>query len=189
MIAVLANESEYPAVREFFELFKTHWEFYHNGSRCDVLICSTNQCLDRSAKLVLMFGGRRNPSIKTNESRFVHGILVRFSHTKESPSQCMEIVFLNSKEVHSLVDERTREPAAMKLDSQGQAIVRIGFDLFHEVSRLLTRGQPPANAAVATLELHIALIRDLITSHSILLVEIPPSLLSSWIQLYRLSDS
>jgi hypothetical protein len=39
---------------------------------------------------------------------------------------------------------------------------------------LLTAGQPPANAGTPTLELHIALLRELITRSGMPLVEIPP---------------
>jgi peptidoglycan/xylan/chitin deacetylase (PgdA/CDA1 family) len=52
--------------------------------------------------------------------------------------------------------------------------VRIGYDLFGEIHTLLTVGQPAANAAIPALDLHIALLRDLIVSHHIPLVEIPP---------------
>ena len=42
--------------------------------------------------------------------------------------------------------------------------MRVGYDLFAEVRTLLTTGQPSANAAIPALELHIALLRDLIVS-------------------------
>jgi peptidoglycan/xylan/chitin deacetylase (PgdA/CDA1 family) len=53
-------------------------------------------------------------------------------------------------------------------------VVRVGYDLFHEVRFLLTEGQPEENAASPTLDLHIALLRDLITGSGIPLIEIPP---------------
>ena len=53
-------------------------------------------------------------------------------------------------------------------------LARIGYDLFSEVRTLLTLGQPPANAGIPTLEVHIAFLRDLITGRGISLVEIPP---------------
>ena len=45
---------------------------------------------------------------------------------------------------------------------------------FRKSSHLLTRGQPEANAAIPALEIHIALVRDLIVGASLPLVEIPP---------------
>ena len=53
-------------------------------------------------------------------------------------------------------------------------VARIGYDLFSEVRTLLTSGQPVANASLPVLDLHIAFLRDLITSCGIPLVEIPP---------------
>ncbi len=53
-------------------------------------------------------------------------------------------------------------------------LARIGYDLFSEVRTLLTVGQPPANANMPALELHIAFLRDLITGCGVPLVEIPP---------------
>ena len=52
--------------------------------------------------------------------------------------------------------------------------MRVGFDLFAEVEDLLRRGQPAKHAQIPTLDLQIALLRDLIVSHSIPLSEIPP---------------
>jgi hypothetical protein len=52
--------------------------------------------------------------------------------------------------------------------------VRIGFDLFQEIHHLLTRGQPLAQARIPTLELHTTVLRDLILSCGIALIEIPP---------------
>ena len=53
-------------------------------------------------------------------------------------------------------------------------LARIGYDLFGEIRTLLTVGQPPANASLPALELHIAFLRDLITGSGVSLVEIPP---------------
>jgi hypothetical protein len=38
MIGVLSAPSEHPAVREFFELFKTPWEFYARDRTYDVVL-------------------------------------------------------------------------------------------------------------------------------------------------------
>ena len=53
-------------------------------------------------------------------------------------------------------------------------MARIGYDLFAEVRTLLTAGQPKLNAGIPTLDLHIALLRDLIVASGVPLVEIPP---------------
>jgi hypothetical protein len=53
-------------------------------------------------------------------------------------------------------------------------VARIGYDLFQEIRVLLTDGQPPENAGIPTLELHIAVLRDLIVESEVPLIEIPP---------------
>ncbi|HVS90349.1 MAG TPA: hypothetical protein VHF01_19260 [Candidatus Acidoferrum sp.] len=50
----------------------------------------------------------------------------------------------------------------------------ICYDVFGEVRTLLTAGQPPANASIPALELHVAFLRDLVTGCGVSLVEIPP---------------
>jgi hypothetical protein len=53
-------------------------------------------------------------------------------------------------------------------------VVRIGYDLFQEVSYLLMTGQPAMNAASPAVELHARLFRDLITRAGVPLLEVPP---------------
>src|SRR5437773_11020768 len=60
MIGVLVEEAERSAVAEFFELFKTPWEFYRDRSNYDILICSKSELPDSSAKLVLIYGCEEN---------------------------------------------------------------------------------------------------------------------------------
>ena len=59
-------------------------------------------------------------------------------------------------------------------ESRGRDVARIGYDLFAEIRTLLTVGQPAAYASIPTLDLHIALLRDLIVASGAPLVEIPP---------------
>src|SRR5437870_1230635 len=87
MIGVVARAEEHDIVREFFELFKTPWEFCRDNERYRVLL---------------------------------------------------------------------------------------RYELFQEIRFLLTTGQPPENAAIPTLERHIALLRRWIIGSGIPLVEIPP---------------
>src|SRR6266581_2903143 len=61
MIGVLASDAEHPVVREFFELFKTPWEFYRSGTQYEVLICSDIRLPSNSAKLALLYGAEQKP--------------------------------------------------------------------------------------------------------------------------------
>ena len=49
MIGVVAGEPEHAAVAEFFELFKTPWEFCRPGKRYDVLLCSNDRIPENDA--------------------------------------------------------------------------------------------------------------------------------------------
>jgi hypothetical protein len=66
------------------------------------------------------------------------------------------------------------EAAGIAMGAQGQKVVRLGYDLFEEIAFLLTTGQPIENARIPTLELHIALLRDIVLDAGISVLEIPP---------------
>lgn len=175
MIGVLADDAEHSVVSEFFELFKTPWEFYRSDSKYDVLICSGPQFQDSSAKLVLVYGGEQ----RTFDREKGIDILSKRSNTILSYKGDRIPVYGNcltfkGEGIHVLVDERTQEPAALEIASPAQTLVRAGFDLFQEIRHLLTRGQPLTHARIPTLDLHIAMLRDLIVHCAIPLVEIPP---------------
>ncbi len=74
----------------------------------------------------------------------------------------------------ALKNESSGEAAMVKFRVKNQMIVRMGYNLFQEIRHLLARGQPEANAEIPALEMHIAILRDLIVGAGIPLVEIPP---------------
>ena len=73
MIGVIAREAEHSAVAEFFELFKTPWEFHRSGAHYDVLVCSNSLVPENSARLLLLYGAQRQafrvPNMKTRSAR------------------------------------------------------------------------------------------------------------------------
>ncbi len=54
------------------------------------------------------------------------------------------------------------------------SFARIGYDLFSEIQKLLTEGQPLETAEMPALELHIDILRTVILAAGVELVEIPP---------------
>jgi len=58
MIGVIADPAEHGVVREFFELFKTPWEFYRRDRQYDVVLCAGDAPFDSAAKLVLFYAGK-----------------------------------------------------------------------------------------------------------------------------------
>ncbi len=170
MIGVVASEADRAAVFEFFELFKTPWEFHRPGVHYEVLLCSSGIVPENNARLLLLYSSQRQPlekyrSIKTSCASGENFVLFRGERIPIYGS-CLLLEGLGNE---VLVHKGTNSVAPGT-----QVVVRMGFDLFAEVRHLLTEGQPIEFASIPTLDLHISLLRELIVSQGIALVEIPP---------------
>ena len=175
MIGVIANGIEPSTVAEFFELFKTPWEFWRPGTRYDVLLCSNSPVPDNDARLLLLYGSQqqefdRRRGIKTQS---VRGLAFVSFRSERMPIYGSCLLF-DDKNTKVLIHQGTNAAAAISTAFGAQAAVRLGFDLFEEVNYLLTKGQPAELASIPTLELHISLLRELIVSQKVPLVEILP---------------
>jgi hypothetical protein len=177
MIGVVAHPEEHGLVREFFELFKTPWEFYRSEEQYEVVLLARKDVGAEgvSANLVIVYAGQKvlfDEEEKTEiTSHRNHGILSY--NGGRLPIYRTNITFL-SKGVSFLKDEETQQSVGSLVKSGRKVVARIGYDLFQEVRVLLTDGQPPENASIPTLERHIAVLRDLIVGSGVPLVEIPP---------------
>jgi hypothetical protein len=134
MIGVVVQTGDEVVVREFFELFKTPWEFVRLGGRYDVLLCNQSEIPEVSASLVLHFGcdelpvaGGEPPAILAKRS----GGRIR-SEAGELPIYGGCLTF-RGEAVAGLVEISRCEAAAVASFSAGSNIVRLGFDLFAEV--------------------------------------------------------
>lgn len=176
MIGVIANPEEHDVAREFFELFKTPWEFCRKDRQYDVLLCAGEGQFDTTAKVALVYAGRKTDfdvHQKTQIGRQArHGSVLSYQGNR-IPIYGDTVTF-SEKESSLLTEEGSEECAAFLEESRDKVLARIGYDLFAEVRSLLTVGQPAANATLPALELHIAFLRDLITGSGVSLVEIPP---------------
>src|SRR5580693_2831235 len=176
MIGVIADAANHNVVREFFELFKTPWEFYRRDRRYEVLVCSEDSQFDGSANLVLRYAGSKIHLEDEQENQTGcqrrHTCILSYQGNR-IPIYGDTITFPGERG-GLLTDEDSRQCVAYLDQSKERVLARIGYDLFGEVRTLLTIGQPPANADMPALELHIALLRDIITGCGVPLVEIPP---------------
>ncbi|HEX4350930.1 MAG TPA: hypothetical protein VH251_11105, partial [Verrucomicrobiae bacterium] len=59
MISILASEADRPVVREFFELFKTPWQFHMPGAPFKILLSAGQEVPISDAALVIIFSGAR----------------------------------------------------------------------------------------------------------------------------------
>lgn len=175
MIGVAAPAEQHHVVHEFFELFKTPWEFCRSGVKYDVLLHAGGPLPPCAAKLVITYDGAaggsdRDRSWAAGSQR--QGAML--SWDGERIPVYGRAVTVASTSAATLVVEDTREPVVAQWRKDGVTFVGVGFDLFEEVRRLLTSGQPAANAAIPTLERHLAFLRSAILAAGIPLVEIPP---------------
>ncbi|HTS12549.1 MAG TPA: hypothetical protein VMH00_10560 [Candidatus Limnocylindrales bacterium] len=175
MIGVTADPANREVVCEFFELFKTPWEFCRPGGQYDVLLCEGNREAEATAKLVVHYSGVKLPlddqrNIRTQQRSA--GFLT-FQGAR-IPVYGQTITF-PSMPAGPLAEEVSGECAACLDESSDRLLARVGYDLFSEIRILLTSGQPPANAQFPALDLHIAFLRNLIVGSGISLVEIPPA--------------
>ncbi len=176
MIGVIADSAEQEVVREFFELFKTPWEFYRPKQLYDALVCTGDSEVDETAPLVLFYAGRKTHfddkhNIETGDQR-ARSCIVLYQGNRV-PLYGDTITF-SGRGNFLLTDEDSRQCVAYLERAGARVLVRIGYDLFGEVRALLAVGQPPTNASTPAMELHIAFLRDLITSNGVSLLEIPP---------------
>jgi hypothetical protein len=175
MIGVVAKQVEHPAAVEFFELFKTPWEFYRPGTHYDVLICSNREVPENNARLILLYGAQRQAfeecrGIRTR-SGTRHNLVSLRDERLPIYGGCL---LFDCPSRRGLVHEDTNLPAVVSAASGAQVVVRLGLDLFEEVRHLLTLGQPAEFASIPTLDLHISLLRELIVSNGVPLIEILP---------------
>jgi hypothetical protein len=178
MIGVIADCADHEVVREFFELFKTPWEFYQSGRAYDVLLSAggDRDRVDTRAKLVLVYSSQE--TLFDGERNIAIGRQRRNSSTLTFQDNQLpvygESLTFREEGLTLLTDAESRECVGCLRTSQEQVVARIGYDLFAEVRVLLSAGQPASNASIPTLDLQIALLRNLITASGIELAEIPP---------------
>ncbi len=176
MIGVISKVSEIKAVEEFFELFKTPWEFYvPNREYNVVVITSGEESADVNANLLLIYnskpasidgnGGVTRPS--NHDCEWVEWNGVEFPVYGD-------LMILPEAERPFVWCKGKSAVVGLEVDSKNRRTLRIGYDLFQEVSHLLSKGQPSQNAQFPTLEIHISLLRSMMVNAGVSFVEVPP---------------
>jgi hypothetical protein len=176
MIGIIAKDSEIPAVREFFQLFKTPWEFCVTERRYDVVIVTSGDAPTHPSTDLLVLYSSSNMKLDHGIGATV-GSAVKTGWLKWGDNEFPiygDLSALQGPGRPFLGSRETSATAALEFDGPSPQTVRIGYDLFEEVAFLLSGGQPPSNAHIPTLELHISLLRSIMVSSGISFVEIPP---------------
>jgi hypothetical protein len=177
VIGVICTDSERPAVREFFQLFKTPWMFWEPGASCDVLIVTSATALPESftAQLVIAFAAielRDDASLGVSPRSWVQDAVLEVGDL-QLPLYAGALTLAGDAKV---IGRSASGGAALIVECAtcSASILRCGYDLFAEVKFLLSTGQPRERAGTPTLDLHIELIRRWIVEAGIALWEIPP---------------
>ena len=135
MIGVIADSADHDVVREFFELFKTPWEFYRRDRRYEVVLCAADSLVDEDAKIVIVYGGRRMQSdreldIQADSRRT--SLCVLSYRGSRIPIYGDRVTFPEAGN-DILRDEDSQECAAYLRQSGERVLARVGYDLFGEV--------------------------------------------------------
>lgn len=178
MIGVEANKEDEGVVAEFFELFKTPWEFRQESRHYQVVLFLGDEPVVpiQQADLTIIYSNRiqewagARSDLEVQEQQ---GGVFRFG-TSMLPIYGKSVSFPDEGGAVLPVSKQGRTLIARKSTGE-RSDIRVGYSLCDEVRKLLTEGQPEAFAACPTIETHIALLRDLIVASGIELIEIPPA--------------
>jgi len=175
LIGVACQEDERDTVSEFFELFKTPWEFFREDVPYSVVLSTDRCCQKMEARLVILFS-KEAMSFDGENGISVGSALkdpcLAFGGQRV-PMHGSVIPFI-SLWTPILKVTKTDKVAGVIVPKGPQTILRLGYDLFQEVRDLLARGQSAANSGVPSLEIHISMLRKWILDAGISVVEIPP---------------
>jgi len=173
LIGVISKENERETVLEFFELFKTPWEFYKKNKTYDVVLLTCDPQCEIKAKLLIIYGGQEDsfghqhklkPTMTTYAST-LHDRDLRFPiYGKVSSFHESAGAIIRTIETNDIV--------AVLLPINHQKVIRVGFNLFQEVEYLFRHGQPSQYALFPTIDIHIAVLRDWIFRSGITLIEV-----------------
>jgi len=173
MIGVAVSPNELDTVREFFELFKTPWEPAVAGPTYRVVVSTIGQPAGVETDLLIAYGSaesaidraarmkvKRTPGVQTAEWAGASFPLYRGTAGFDNGGASALRSGRWALDYRAVVE--------------GRDCWRVGYDLFEEVRYLLTEGQPASYALTPTLDLHIALLRDLLTQSGVSFLEVTP---------------
>ncbi len=175
MIGVITRADETSVVEEFFQLFKTPWEFYHPGRLYDVVIAAGDQVPAVEARLLLVYGSELSAwdrKAKLAGRSKDHGVAIDYQGSS-LPLYGRALIFVGAKK-DAVCFAGNSEIAGLRMQAPDSTVLRLGYDLFQEVRFLLSTGQPVEHAQVPALDIHIAMLREWILAAGISFVEIPP---------------
>lgn len=175
MIGVCCKKNERDIVREFFELFKTPWRLYEKGQSYDVVLVTADEIPEVDANLLVIFGSdAKSEDIAQNITSGLRLKNVFLNYEGIQLPIYGNVLTFNEVETPIVYVTSSSDIAGLEFETPTSKVLRLGYDLFQEISLLLSVGQPMKNAHIPTLEIHISMLRNWIVNAGIPLVEIPP---------------
>ena len=144
MIGVVCPESQRDFVIEFFEFFKTPWEFYRGERSYDVLLATEDPPRGVEAKLLVTYGLAGHVKRITSNSDQSREAYLEYDNTIFPVYG--RIALIDSQGPVLLRLRGSGGTVAVDETSHRMRVIRVGFDLFEEVRFLLTSGQPERNS-------------------------------------------
>jgi len=177
LIGVLAKPGQAAVVEEFFELFKTPWEFYRAGRQYEVVITTTADIPAIAAPVVFVYSAEATGVDARHRltlgARHKRGVLTPYRDGHSLPIYGDLATFTDPAGAVPCLAS-SAGIAGLRVEHATSTIIRVGYDLFAEVEYLLSIGQPAEHAHVPTLDLHIGMLREWILNAGIPVLEIPP---------------
>jgi len=174
VIGVFADRDEKHIVEEFFQLFKTPWEWGDLEKRYDALLISADVESLPDAPVVIVYGS----AAKKLDERYGFRLEERSAPLLNWKGRLVPVYqkasVLDAAGEAILELDGTRESAGVRIGGESRTVYRFGFDLFREIQTLLLAGQPARYASIPALDLHIAILRESILAAGVPVVEIPP---------------
>ena len=175
MIGVICSQAEEAIVREFFELFKTPWEFYRGSQSYDVIISTGELVPADQASLVIIYGAEKKQLDLENGFSFQSKRNLQLEYSGFFFPVYGPILTFGSEGNPLIKVKDSDETVGIIIDGLIGKIFRIGFNIFEEVCLILSSGQPAEFSQVPTIEIHIDMLRQWIVGAGILLIEVPPT--------------
>jgi hypothetical protein len=171
MIGVHAPDSDPRIVAEFFELFKTPWEMAVKGRLYEAVVGTDEGAVAFEAPAYFLYCGRQTRSDRETVSPG-NAAGTMLWHEESLP------IFGGLVTAHgstTIAPATSGSRPVVWNDVVGATrVTRIGYDLFHETGHILRHGQPVEWARVPTLDLHVDILRGLLSASRVSFVEVPP---------------
>jgi peptidoglycan/xylan/chitin deacetylase (PgdA/CDA1 family) len=170
LIGVECRDNQKPWVEEFFEFFKTPWEFYRPHGGYSVVISTIGHPEHSRARLVVIYGAAtdRDGAIDSEaECSYIESDAGQLPIYGKSWA-------LSETGVPLACFQHPARAAVVEFKGPAKTVICAGYDLFEQVEILLSSGQPQKNASIPALDIHVAMLRKWILDAGIPLVEIPP---------------